>query len=172
MRRSHSIRPMGGETWATPTNTVANGASGNWLTVTEIEKRQQVAYDAGGMFDCVVSRPRNFAALNNAEGTERVRTDWMDQYRGRRRATSVVTEFGETELYRNRHVKASDAFGINREDLAHRVFQPMVMQPLAKTDDRDKWMFVAEGGFEIKGESHMIYWTGLDNTQAFPSTLA
>jgi hypothetical protein len=167
--QSDPRRTTGGLAAFLTSNVIANGASGNWLTVTEIEKRQQVAYDAGGLFDCIVSRPRNFAALNNTSGTERVRTDWQDQYRGRRRATSVVTEFGEVELYRNRHVKATDAFGINREDLAERVFQPMVVQPLAKTDDRDKWMFVNEAGFQVKGEVHQVYWNGLDNTQALPA---
>jgi len=170
--QSDPKRSTGGLTEFITTNVIGNGTSGDWLTVTEIEARQQAAYDAGGLFDTIVSRPRNFAALNNAEGTERVRTDWTDQYRGRRRATSVVTEFGEVELYRNRHVKATDAFGINREDLSERVFQPMVMQPLAKTDDRDKWMFVCEGGFQVKGERHQVLWNGLDNTAAFPSTLA
>tara|TARA_R110000868_G_scaffold172746_5_gene408751 strand:+ start:2663 stop:3820 length:1158 start_codon:yes stop_codon:yes gene_type:complete len=170
--QSDPKRMTGGLSYYLTSNVIGNGASGDWLTVTEIEKRQQVSYDAGGMFDTIVSRPRNFAALNNAEGAERVRTDWTDEYRGRRRAVSVVTEFGEVELYRNRHVKATDAFGLNREDLSERVFQPMVMQPLAKTDDRDKWMFVCEGGFQVKGQEHMVYWSGLDNTAAFPSNLA
>lgn len=170
--QSDPKRATGGLEYFLTTNVIGNGTSGDWLTVTEIEARQQTAYDAGGLFDTIVSRPRNFAALNNAEGTERVRTDWMDQYRGRRRATSVVTEFGEVELYRNRHVKATDAFGINREDLSCRVMQPSVISPLAKTDDRDKWMYVCEMGFQVKGESHMVYWNGLDNTASFPSTLA
>ena len=170
--QSDPRRATGGLENYLTTNVIGNGTSGDWLTVTEIEARQQVAYDAGGLFDTIVSRPRNFAALNNAEGTERVRTDWTDAYRGRRRATSVVTEFGEVELYRNRHVKATDAFGINREDLSARVLQPAVISPLAKTDDRDKWMYVCEMGFQVKGESHQVYWNGLDNTAAFPSTLA
>lgn len=170
--QSDPKRMTGGLSYYLTSNVIGNGASGDWLTVTEIEARQQVSYDAGGMFNTIVSRPRNFAALNNAEGAERVRTDWTDEYRGRRRATSVVTEFGEVELFRNRHVKATDAFGLNREDLSEKVFQPMVMQPLAKTDDRDKWMFVCEGGFQVKGQEHMVYWNGLDNGAAFPSNLA
>lgn len=170
--QSDPKRMTGGLDYFLTSNVIGNGTSGDWLTVTEIEARQQVAYDAGGLFDTVIARPRNFAALNNAEGTERVRTDWTDQYRGRRRATSVVTEFGEVELFRNRHAKAAHAFGVNKEDIIERVLQPMVVQPLAKTDDRDKWMFVCESGFEIKGESHMVYWNGLDNTAAFPSTLS
>ncbi len=143
--------------------------SSDWLDITGIETQQQAAYDAGGMWDTLISRPRNFAALNNMAGAERIRTDWQDEYRGRRRSTTVVTEFGEVELFRNRHVKATDAFGVNKEDLSERVFQPMVMQPLAKTDDRDKWMFVCEGGFQVKGQEHMAKWTALDNTSAFSS---
>lgn len=168
--QSDPRRTTGGLVEFLTTNVIGNGDSGDWLTVTEIETRQQTAYDAGGLFDTIVSRPRNFAALNNTAGSERVRTDWQDQYRGRRRATSVVTEFGEVELYRNRHVRATDAFGINREDLAVRVFQPMVVQPLAKTDDRDKWMFVCEAGFQVKGQTHMVRWNGLDNTASLPAS--
>ena len=165
--QSDPRRTTGGLTEFITTN--VESGSVNWITVDEIEEKQQTAYDAGGLWDCLVTRPRNFAALNDTTNTERVRTDWMDQYRGRRRATSVVTEFGEVELYRNRHVRAEDAFGINREDLSERVFQPMVVQPLAKTDDRDKWMFVNEAGFQVKGERHQVRWSTLDNTQAVPA---
>jgi hypothetical protein len=105
-------------------------------------------------------------------GAERIQTVTIeDERRGRRRATSVITEFGEVLLVRNRYCKTADAFGINRENVIHRVFQPMVMQPLAKTDDKDNYMFVAEGGFEIKGERHMYRWTALDSTQPLPSDL-
>ena len=140
--------------------------------MSEIEKRQQTAYDAGGMFSHIVSRPKNFQALNNVAGAERIHTvEVTDEYRGRQRAQVVVTEFGDVVLVRNRYVRATDAFGINPEDLIYRQLQPMIMQPLAKTDDRDSWMFVAEGGFEVKGQSHQVYWTRLDNTQALPSNL-
>ena len=153
-------------------NTIANGVSGNWLTVSGIEAQQQASYDNGGMFTHIVSKPKNFQALNNVSGSERVTTvDVTDDYRGRQRAQVVMTEFGEVVLVRNRYVRASDAFGINPEDFIYRQLQPMIMQPLAKTDDRDKWMFVAEGGFEVKGQDHQVYWTGLDNTQSLPSNL-
>ena len=153
-------------------NTIANGVSGNWLTVSGIEAQQQASYDNGGMFTHIVSKPKNFQALNNVSGSERVTTvDVTDDYRGRQRAQVVMTEFGEVVLVRNRYVRASDAFGINPEDFIYRQLQPMIMQPLAKTDDRDKWMFVAEGGFEVKGQDHQVYWTGLDNTQALPANL-
>jgi hypothetical protein len=165
-------RATGGLSFFITTNAIANGASGNWLTVNEVEKRQQVAYDAGGMFGAIVARPINFRALTNTAGAERIQTVTVDDpRRGRRRATSVITEFGEVELVRNRYARLSDAFGINRENVIHRVLQPMVMQPLAKTDDKDNYMFVAEGGFEVKAERHMVKWTGLDPTQSLPTNL-
>lgn len=153
-------------------NTIANAVSGNWLTVAGIEAQQQLAYDRGGMFTHIVSKPNNFRALNNLAGNERIQTvDVTDDYRGRQRAQAVMTEFGEVVLVRNRYVRSSDAFGINPEDFIYRQLQPMIMQPLAKTDDRDKWMFVCEGGFEVKGQDHQVYWTGLDNTAALPANL-
>jgi hypothetical protein len=170
--QSDPRRATGGLAHFITDNVIANGASGNWLTVQEIEKRQQVAYDAGGMFTHIVSRPKNFQALNNVAGAERIQTvEVSDSLRGRKRAQYVMTEFGEVYLHRNRYVKATDAFGINPGDLKHRVFQPMIVQPLAKTDDRNKWMFVAEGGFQINGQEHMVRWTGLDNTASLPAGL-
>lgn len=164
-------RSTGGLTEFITTNVINNAASGDWLTIGEIENRQQAAYDLGGMFDRIVSRPKNFRALNNSAGSERVRVEWDDNYRGRQRATSVITEFGECMLHRNRYVETEDAFGVNTETILHRQMQPMVMQPLAKTDDRDKWMFVAEGGWEVKGQRHMVRWNGLDNTASLPANL-
>ena len=170
--QSDPRRMTGGLAYFLTDNVIANGTSGNWLTVSEIEKRQQVAYDAGGAFTHIVSRPKNFQALNNTSGAERIQTvEVQDALRGRMRAQSVMTEFGEVQLVRNRYVNPTDAFGINPGDVEYRVFQPMVMQPLAKTDDRDKWMFVCEGGFQVKGQEHMVRWSGLDNTQALPSNL-
>lgn len=170
--QSGTTRATGGVAHFVTTNVFNNAASGNWLTVEEVERAQQIAYDAGGQFTAIVSNPANFGALNNLAGAERIQTVIIDdERRGRRRATSVVTEFGDVLLVRNRYCKASDAFGLNRENVIYRVFQPMVMQALAKTDDKDNFMFVAEGGFEVKGQRHMARWTGLDNTAALPSNL-
>ena len=167
--QSGATRSTGGLAQFITTNT---NSSANWMTVENIEDAQQTAYDAGGQFTAIVSNPANFGALNNLSGAERIQTVVIeDERRGRRRATSVITEFGEVLLVRNRYCKAADAFGINRENVIHRVFQPMVMQPLAKTDDKDNYMFVAEGGFEVKGEKHMYRWTALDSTQSLPSNL-
>lgn len=146
-------------------------STSSFLTLDSVEDQQQAAYDAGGMFTALASRPVNFAALNNSAGSERIQTVTIDDSRrGRTRATVVLTEFGPVELHRNRYVKATDAFGINRENTIFRVLQPMVMQPLAKTDDKDNYMFVCEGGFEVKGESHMARWTDLDATDTFPTS--
>jgi|DEB0MinimDraft_3_1074331.scaffolds.fasta_scaffold01850_3 hypothetical protein len=170
--QSGATRSTGGVSQFVTTNVFNNAASGDWLTVEEVERTQQIAYDAGGQYTAIVSNPANFAALNNLAGAERIQTVTIeDERRGRRRATSVITEFGEVLLVRNRYCRAADAFGINRENLIYRTFQPMVMQPLAKTDDKDNYMFVAEGGFEVKGQRHMARWTGLDNTAALPTDL-
>jgi len=170
--QSGTTRATGGVSQFVTTNVYNNAASGDWLTVEEVERVQQVAYDAGGQFTAIVSNPANFAALNNLAGAERIQTVTVeDERRGRRRATSVITEFGDVLLVRNRYCKATDAFGLNRENVIYRTFQPMVMQPLAKTDDKDNYMFVAEGGFEVKGQRHMARWTGLDNTAALPADL-
>lgn len=167
--QSGTTRSTGGLAQFITSNT---NSAADWLTVENIEDAQQTAYDAGGQFTAIVSNPANFGALNNLSGAERIQTVTIeDERRGRRRATSVVTEFGDVLLVRNRYCKAADAFGINRENVIYRVFQPMVMQALAKTDDKDNYMFVAEGGFEVKGQSHMYRWTALDSTASLPSTL-
>ena len=164
-----AIRATGGLANFITTNVQAGTTY--FLTIGEVEDKQQISYDAGGMFHQLVSRPVNFAALNNSAGSERIQTVTIgDDVRGRRRAQTVLTEFGEVELVRNRHCQANDAFGINREDIIERVFQPMIMQPLAKTDDKDNYMFVSEIGFEVKGQSHMHRWSALDATQTFPTT--
>lgn len=168
--QSDPRRMTGGLDFFLTSNRIANGVSGDWLTVTEVQKRQQVAYNKGGMFHRIVGNPAIFEALNNIAGNERVRLDWDDAYRGRQRATAIVTEYGEVMLHRNRHARLTDAFGVNTEDLIARVMQPMIMQPLAKTGDRDRWMFVAEQGWEVKGESHQVMWTGLDVTAALPAS--
>ena len=167
--QSGSTRMTGGLANFITTN---SDASSTHLTVDAIEAEQQVAYDAGGMFNALISNPANFVALNNISGSERIETVTIDDTRrGRVRATVVMTEFGPVELVRNRYCDVDDAFGINRENVIFRQLQPMIMQPLAKTDDKDNYMFVCEGGFEVKGESHMTRFTALDSSAALPSNL-
>ena len=144
----------------------------DWLTVDSIEEQQQAAYNAGGMFNMLMSQPQNFGALNNLAGSERIQTVTIDDARrGRRRATTVLTEFGDVTLVRNRWCRAADAFGYDREQFIYRDFQPMVLQRLAKTKDTDSYMIVCEGGFEVKGQDHAAKWSALDASAAFPTEL-
>jgi len=147
-------------------------SSTEWLTVDSIEDRQQIAYDLGGSFEYLMARPAAFGALNNTTGSERVQTVNIDDARrGRKRASVIMTEFGELTLVRNRWCRPTDAFGLSRENFIKRTFQPMVVQKLAKTDDTDSWLFVTEAGFEIKGQDHMAKWTALNPAAAMPADL-
>lgn len=150
------------------TNNV-NTAS-TWLTVTAIEAQQQACYDKGGLFDYITARPAAFQALNNITGNERVQTVTVDDVRrGRRRAQVVTTEFGEVQLVRNRYVRKTDAFCYSRDNFTQRVFQPLVVEKLAKTDDTDSYMMVGECGFQVKGQDHMAKFTGLDLNATLPT---
>jgi hypothetical protein len=161
------VRSTGGLNHYITTNV---DSSSDWLTVTNIETQQQAAYDNGGYFEFITARPAAFQALNNIMGNERVQTVTVeDARRGRRRAQVVMTEFGEVTLVRNRYVRKNEAFAYNRDNFIQRVFQPLVAQKLAKTDDTDSFMMVAECGFQVKGQDHMAKWTALDLTAALPA---
>lgn len=145
-------------------------SSSSWLTVTAIQAQQQAAYDNGGMFEFIAARPAHFQALNNIMGSERVQTVTVDDARrGRRRTSVVMTEFGEVTLVRNRYVRKTDAFCYNRDNFVQRVFQPLVAQRLAKTNDTDSFMMVGECGFQVKGQDHMAKFTALDLAAALPA---
>jgi hypothetical protein len=164
---STRVRSTGGLNSFISTNT---DTSSPWLTVKTIEAQQQKCYDLGGTFDFITARPQAFQALNNTTGNERIRlTDITDNRRGRRRAQTVMTEFGEVTLVRNRYVRKTDAFCYSRDNFVQRVFQPLVVQKLAKTNDTDSFMMVGECGFQIKGEAHMAKFTALNTSAAFPS---
>lgn len=162
------VRSTGGLNYYITSNV---DTTSDWLTVSNIEAQQQAAYDNGGYFEFIVARPAHFQALNNIMGNERVQTVTVeDARRGRRRAQVVMTEFGEVTLVRNRYVRKTEAFAYNRDNFIQRVFQPLVAQKLAKTDDTDSFMMVAECGFQVKGQDHMAKWTGLDLNAALPSS--
>lgn len=145
-------------------------SSSDWITVSAIEALQQTAYDNGGSFEFITARPAAFQALNNTMGNERIQTVTVeDARRGRRRASVVMTEFGEVTLVRNRYVRKTDAFCYSRDNFIQRVFQPLVAQKLAKTNDTDSFMMVAECGFQVKGQDHMAKFTALDLTAALPA---
>lgn len=146
-------------------------AASSWLTISSIEAMQQLAFNRGGMFQTIIAKPQTYAALNNLSGNERISTVTLDDARrGRSVARTVMTEFGDTELYRSRWIKSNEAYGYNAENFIMRQLQPMITERLAKTDDTDKYMMVMEGGFEVKGQAHMGKWTNLDVTSAMPGT--
>lgn len=146
-------------------------AASSWLTISSIEAMQQLAFNRGGMFQTIIAKPQTYAALNNLSGNERISTVTLDDARrGRSVARTVMTEFGDTELYRSRWIKSNEAYGYNAENFIMRQLQPMITERLAKTDDTDKYMMVMEAGFEVKGQAHMGKFTNLDVTSAMPGT--
>lgn len=162
------IRSTGGLRSFIATN--VNSSSG-WLTVATIEAEQQAVYNLGGMFDMVVAQPRHFLALNNLAGAERIQTVTIDDpRRGRRNAQVVMTEFGPVNLVRNRWVADADAFCYSRENFIKRDFQPLITQPLAKTNDTDEYMVLTECGFEVKGQDHMARFSALTPAAALPGS--
>jgi len=152
--------------------TTNNDTASEWLTVDTIGEMQQLAYDAGGSFDIIVSNPANFAALNNITGSERVQTQSIDDARrGRRPAKFIETEFGTITLVRNRWLLPTDAFALKRGNVVQRKLRPMQLIKLAKSDDTDTWMVVGESGFQVKGEAHMGKFSALNSAAAMPADL-
>jgi hypothetical protein len=169
IRHQHATdyrRMTGGFDFYVTTN---EDTTSDWLTVPSIETQQENAWEQGGSFEYIMAQPGAFAALNNITGDERVQTvEVSDARRGRQRAMVVTTEYGEVQLVRNRWMKRTDAFAFSRENFIRRVFQPVITEKLAKTDDTDTYMMVCEGGFEVKGQDHMAKWTGLDVSAPLP----
>lgn len=147
-------------------------STNTWITLGRLEAMQQLAFNRGGMFTTLIGKPQIFGALNNLTGSERISTVTIDDSRrGRSTARTVMTEFGEVELYRSRWIRNNEAYCYNPENFIMRQFQPMVTERLAKTDDTDKYMMVTECGFEVKGQAHMGKFTALDSTQSLPTAL-
>ena len=131
------------------------------LTVAALEALQQKCYNAGGMPDLLIANPASFATLNAVSDSGRVRTVIDDPRRGRVPVASVFTEFGETQMLRNRWCHAETAFLIAKDGISRRVMQPLVVEALAKTGDSDKVQIVCEEGLQVKGEQHKGKFTNL-----------
>ena len=131
------------------------------LTLPALEALQQKCYNAGGMPDLLIANPASFATLNAVSDSGRVRTVIDDPRRGRVPVASVFTEFGETQMLRNRWCHAETAFLIAKDGISRRVMQPLVVEALAKTGDSDKVQIVCEEGLQVKGEQHMGKFTTL-----------
>lgn len=163
-------RQMGGLNYYIASNA---DATEPWLTVDVIEDAQQRSFDLGGPgFDFVMAQPQAFMALNNTLGNERITTqDFMDPRRGRRRARTIITAFGELDLVWNRYVKRNDAFALRKGQVGLRKLRPMQTFRLGKTDDTDSFGMVMECSLQVKGEAHMAKWSALDSTQLMPADL-
>ena len=131
------------------------------LTVAALEALQQKCYNAGGMPYLLIANPASFATLNAVSDSGRVRTVIDDPRRGRVPVASVFTEFGETQMLRNRWCHAETAFLVAKDGISRRVMQPLVVEALAKTGDSDKVQIVCEEGLQVKGEQHMGKFTTL-----------
>ena len=154
---SNKRRSTGGLNYHITSNTDTSTT----LTVSALEALQQKCYNAGGMPDLLIANPASFATLNAVGDSGRVRTVIDDPRRGRVPVSSVFTEFGETQMLRNRWCHAETAFLISKDGISRRVMQPLVVEALAKTGDSDKVQIVCEEGLQVKGEQHMGKFTTL-----------
>lgn len=131
------------------------------LTLASLESQMQTCYNAGGVPDLLIANPASFATLNAISDSNRVRTVIDDPRRGRVPVSTVLHEFGETQLIRNRWCHKETAFVVQKDAIQRRVIQPLVVEALAKTGDSDKVQIVCEEGLQVKGEQHMAKWTTL-----------
>lgn len=155
-------RAMGGLAYYITTNTTTTTV----LNVTSLAAMQQICYAAGGQPDRIAANPIALTDLNALADSNRVRVDFADSRRGRAPVMSVITEFGDLLVVRNRwiNVDASqgDAFLFQRDQVVRRPLRPMQVVRLAKTGDSDKLMMVCEESLEVKGQQHMAKFTGLN----------
>ena len=141
--------------------TTNTDSSTTTLTIAALEALMQKCYNAGGIPDLLIANPASFATLNAISDSGRVRTTIDDPRRGRVPVSSVFTEFGETQMVRNRWCHSESAFVVQKENISRRVMQPLVVEALAKTGDSDKVQILCEEGLQVKGQSHMARFTNL-----------
>jgi len=151
------IRTTGGVKYYLTTN---EDSTNTQITVATISSNLLACYDAGGMPDQLWCNPKSVATLNAANDST-IQTRNVDTQRGVRRTEFVVTEYGDVSITRNRWIDPLHAFGVSREGITRRVFDPLITEKLAKTGDSENWMFVCEEGLEVKGEQHMFAMTNL-----------
>lgn len=154
---SSNRRSMGGLFYYIATNSTSTAV----LNVTSVAAMQQACYSAGGQPDRLAANPVSLSDLNALADTSRVRMDFADTRRGRAPIMVVITEFGELTVVRNRWFRTADAALFKRDQVVRRPLRPLVLEPLAKTGDRDTMMMVCEESLEVKGEQHMAEFVGL-----------
>ena len=154
------IRTTGGVDYYLTTNVDSTSTQ---LTVAKIEASMLSCYDAGGLPSQLWVNPKATGDLNNAQDSL-VRTVNTETRRGFVRCQLVTTEYGDIEIVRNRWIAPMHAFGVSREGITRRVFDPVTATKLAVTGDADNWMFVGEEGLQVKGEQHMFKMNALAYT--------
>lgn len=154
-----NLRTMGGMKHFITAGGVVDSAS-TTLTVAAIESMMASMYDAGGLADRLMAKPSAFANLNSAhDGILETTID--EARRGVVRAEYVNTEYGSVTLVRNRWMEGRDAALFRREGCIRRPFDPVLIEPLAKTRDAQELMIVCEEGLEVKGAQHMGWFNAL-----------
>jgi len=131
------------------------------LTTAFIDAQLQTCYNAGGIPNLLIANPASLSHLNDTENTSTVRHILDDPRRGRVPTMSVLSEFGEVTVVRNRWCNAETAFLVTKENIQRRVIQPLIIEALAKTGDSDKVMLLCEEGLQVQGQSHMAKFTAL-----------
>jgi hypothetical protein len=152
------LRSSGGFDYFIATN---EDSSSTALTPALVETQLQACYDAGGVPDMFTSTPGNIKDLNDIADTNVVRTTIDDPRRGRRRVHTLMTEFGELTIVRNRFCASNNAFMWTQSQAIRRVFDPIIYSVLAKTGDSMKGQIVCEEGLEFKGETHAAKFSAL-----------
>lgn len=152
------IRTSGGVDYYLTSNVDATSTE---LTVASIESNLLACYDAGALPDQLWVNPKATSNLNAAQDGL-VRTTNVETKRGFAPVQTVTTEYGDMQILRNRWIYKNHAFGVNREGITRRVFDPMISYKLAVTGDSEDWMFVCEEGLQVKGEQHMFKMNALD----------
>jgi hypothetical protein len=152
----------------------SNVSTATELNVTTIAIQQQNCWDAGGMPDRIATNPVSLTDLNQLADTGRVRMDFADTKRGREPVMSVITEFGQLLVVRNRWIRRGgntatsggpgDALLFKRDQTVRRPLRPLLLEKLAKTGDSDQMQLVCEESLEVKGQQHMAKFTALTYT--------
>lgn len=136
-------------------------SSSTQLTITSITAQQKATFAYGRVPRIIVCNQLATSDLNAIEDTNRVRQTVTETLRGRMPALVVSTEYGLTEIVRNRYVRSNNAYGIIPEAIIDRPFDPLTATVLAKIGDFDSVMLVAENGWEVKGEERMFKMSAL-----------
>lgn len=139
----------------------SNVSTDTSLSVATVNTQLQACYNAGGVPDLLIANPASLGDLNAISSNDRVRTVIDDPRRGRVPTMSIMTEFGEVSVTRNRWCNAETAFLLKKENIQRRVMQPLVVEALAKTGDADKVQLVCEEGLQVKGQNHMAFFKQL-----------